>query len=81
MKKYDSVMAAERLTISLDAQLAEAVREAAKADAENVSSWLANAARQQLAMSGLSHVIADWEAEHGAFTDTELDEARSRLAQ
>ena len=46
MKKYDDLMAVERLTISLDADLAEAIRVAAEADSENVSSWIAEAARR-----------------------------------
>lgn len=79
MKKYDSVMAVERVTISLEAELADAVRAAAQTDAQNVSSWLANAARQRLAMRGLSDVVAEWESVHGAFTDDELAAAQRRL--
>jgi hypothetical protein len=72
-------MAVERVTVSLDAELAAAVRDAAKADELNVSAWLADAARHQLASRGLRDVIADWEAEHGAFTEDDLAAARSRL--
>ena len=42
-------MAVERVTVSLDAELAAAVRDAAEADEQNVSAWLADAARHQLA--------------------------------
>jgi hypothetical protein len=79
MKKYDERMAVERLTVSLEAELADAVRDAADADAQNVSAWLADAARRQLAARGLRDSIAEWEREHGAFTNDELAEARSRL--
>lgn len=79
MKKYDSVMAVERITVSLDAELAAAVRAAADADAQNVSAWLADAARRRLASRGLRTVVAEWEAEHGPFSDDELTAARSRL--
>ena len=72
-------MAVERLTVSLDAELAAAVRDAAEADDQNVSAWLADAARHQLSSCGLRDVIADWEAEHGAFTEDDLAAARSRL--
>ncbi len=72
-------MAVERLTVSLEAELAVAVRTAAEADEQNVSAWLAGAARRQLAARGLGQVIADWQAEHGAFTDDELSTARARL--
>jgi len=72
-------MPVERLTVSLDTELAAAVRDAAEADERNVSAWLADAARRQLASRDLRQVIADWEAEHGAFTEGELAAARSRL--
>lgn len=79
MKKYDQRVAVERLTVSLEAELAAAVRDAADADSQNVSSWLAEAARRQLAARGLRDVIRAWEAEHGAFTDDELAAARARI--
>ena len=74
-------MAVERLTVSLESDLAEAVRDAAGADATNVSAWLAEAARRQLAARGLGDVIAEWELQHGAFSDAELAVARQRLAR
>ena len=70
----------ERLTVSLEAELAAAVRHAAVADDKNVSAWLAEAPLRQLASRGLRDVIADWEAEHGAFGEDELRDARARLA-
>lgn len=79
MNKYDSSMSVERVTVSLEAELAAAVRDAADADAQNLSAWLADAARRRLATRGLREVIAEWEAEHGPFDETELETARSRL--
>ena len=70
----------ERLTVSLETDLAAAVRDAAGADETSVSAWLADAARRQLASQGLRDVIGEWEAEHGAFTADELSVARARLA-
>lgn len=72
-------MAVERLTVSLEADLAVAVRTAAEADEQNVSAWLADAARRQLAARGLGEVIADWQSQYGAFTDEERSVARTRL--
>ena len=72
-------MSVERLTVSLDAELAAAVREAADEDALNMSAWLADAARRRLVIRGLADVIAEWEALHGDFTQAELDQARQRL--
>ena len=72
-------MATERLTISLKAGLAAAVSEAAEADEQNTSAWLADAARRRLVTRGLRDVVADWESEHGAFTEAELARARAEL--
>ena len=72
-------MTVERLTVSLESDLAEAVREAAGADDQNVSAWIAVAARRQLATRGLKDVVAEWEAEHGQFSELELATARRRL--
>ncbi|WP_419921457.1 hypothetical protein [Candidatus Poriferisodalis sp.] len=72
-------MATERLTISFEAGLTGAVREAAAADDQNMSAWLADAARRRLVTRGLRDVIADWEATHGAFTEAELARARAEL--
>ena len=79
MKKYDFHMSVERITVSLETELAAAVRDAADADAQNVSSWLADAARRQLAARGLLEVVAAWEEEHGPFDDAELAAARARI--
>ena len=70
-------MGVERLTVSLDSDLAIAVREAAEADAKNVSTWLADAARRQLASRALGDVVAGWEREQGALSDDELAAARA----
>ena len=72
MTTYDGRMSVERLTVSIESELAIAVREAAEADEQNVSAWLADAARRQLATRGLRDVVAAWEREHGAFGDEEL---------
>jgi predicted Ser/Thr protein kinase len=77
MTKYDRRMAVERLTVSLESELAIAVREAADADGQNVSAWLADAARRQLANRGLRDIVAAWEHQHGAFSVDELAAART----
>jgi hypothetical protein len=77
MTKYDHPMTVERLTVSIESELAVAVREAAEADEQNVSAWLADAARRQLATRGLRDVVAAWEREYGAFSDEELAAARA----
>ena len=74
-------MSVERVTVSLEADLASAVRQAADDDSLNISAWFADAARRRLASRGLRDVIADWEAEHGTFDEQELDAAKARLSQ
>lgn len=66
--------------MSLESELAEAVREAAEADTQNLSAWMADAARRRLATRGLRDVIADWESANGPFSEDELAVARQRLA-
>ena len=79
MKKYDSSMSVKRMTVSIEANLAEAVRTAAETDDQNISTWLAEAARRQLSVRGLRDVVSAWEAEHGEFDETELALARERI--
>ncbi len=74
-------MAVERLTVSLEAALASEVRDAADADAQNVSAWMAEAARRQLAARGLRDVVSAWELEHGSFTEDELVAGRARFGE
>jgi hypothetical protein len=63
-------MTVARFAISFDQKLARAVRRAA--GNEPTSSWLADAARRKLRAAGLLRVVDEWEAEHGALTESEL---------
>ncbi len=81
MKKYDPAMTVERMTVSLASELASVVREAAAADGQSVSSWIARAAERQLSIRGLNDVVSEWEALHGSFSAEELTLARKRLAR
>ena len=77
MTTDDFLLTVERLTVSIESEPAIAVREAADADEQHVSAWLADAARRQLVNRGLRDVVAAWELEHGAFSDDELAAARA----
>ena len=69
-----------KLAITVDPDVRDGVVEAAEAEGVSVSAWMTNAARRALlARDGLA-AIAEWEAEHGAFTDAELAAARRRIA-
>lgn len=79
MATYGRAVAVDRLTVSIESDLAVAIRNAAEADGQTVSAWLADAARRQLAAGGLRHAVAAWEREHGAFSDAELAAARTLI--
>jgi hypothetical protein len=64
-------MPAAKPTISLETAAASA--------GVSFSAWLAEAARQRLRRERLLGLIAEWEDEHGAFTDEERAEARAEL--
>jgi nucleoid-associated protein YgaU len=66
-------MTVARLAISLDAELARAVRKAARG--QPTSTWIADAARQRLRAEGLLRVVAEWERAHGEISDAELRRA------
>lgn len=69
-------MPVTRWAISLEKELAKQIKQAAR---EPISAWLADAARQKLRRDRLLAVITEYEAELGAFTQEELDEARREI--
>ncbi len=69
-------MTVARLAISIDAELARAVKKAA--GKEPTSAWLADAARRKLRAEGLLRAVRDWESDEGEITTTELRAAERR---
>jgi hypothetical protein len=63
-------MTVARLAISIDAELARAVKKAAGKEA--TSAWLADAARRKLRAEGLLRAVHDWEGVEGEISATEL---------
>lgn len=63
----------------MDEELLSEVRLAAEKEGTTVSAWLADAARRQVQMLGLAQLVAEWEAENGAFSEAELAEADAVL--
>jgi len=70
---------APKLSITVDAEVHEAVVVAAAADGLSVSAWMTKAARRALIASDGLAGVAEWEREHGSFTTSELAEARDRV--
>jgi hypothetical protein len=71
---------ASKLAITVDRDVHAKVIKAAAEDHMSVSAWLTAAARQAIRLREGLLAVADWEAEHGAFSEKELAEARERVA-
>lgn len=72
-------MNVDRLSVTMDAPLGAAVREAAGRAGMSVSGWLAAAAADRLHNELLAAALDAWEAEDGPFGDDELDAAAATL--
>lgn len=69
-----------KLSITVDPDIHEGVVAAAAEEGVSVSAWMTAAARRALiARDGLK-AVAEWEEEHGALTNAELEAARHRVA-
>ncbi|MGO8999652.1 MAG: hypothetical protein ACLQVI_40525 [Polyangiaceae bacterium] len=68
-----------KLAITVDRDVHAKVVRAAKAEHTSVSAWMTTAARRALLLRDGLAAIAEWEAEHGAFSQGELDRARARI--
>lgn len=70
---------AVKLAITVDADVHAGIIDAAGAGGTSVSAWITAAARRALLVRDGLAAVAEWEAEHGAFTQAELEAARARL--
>jgi hypothetical protein len=69
----------DKLSISFEPALGDAVRDAARQRESSVSAWLAEAAAAKLRAEALAEYLDDWEATHGALTADELAAAAEQL--
>ncbi|MGO8891112.1 MAG: hypothetical protein ACLP8X_14860 [Streptosporangiaceae bacterium] len=72
-------MKVDKLSVSFDPELGDAVRSAASRAGKPLSSWLAEAAASKLRAEALAEFLAGWEAEHGALTPQEIARAEREL--
>ncbi|MDQ3630018.1 MAG: hypothetical protein M3417_01820 [Actinomycetota bacterium] len=72
-------MGVDKMSVSFEAELGDAVRAAAAHGGKPLSSWLAEAAAGKLRAEALTELLAGWEAEHGAFTKEETVRAEHEL--
>jgi hypothetical protein len=70
---------AVKLAVTVDADVHAGVVEAAEAEGTSVSAWMTAAARRALLVRQGLMAVAEWEAEHGALTQAEIDAARARV--
>jgi hypothetical protein len=68
-----------KLAITMASDVHEQVVAAAARRGVSVSSWITDAARLALKVREGLAAVAEWEAEHGALTEDELEAARRRL--
>lgn len=73
-------MKVDKLSVSFDPDLGDAVRAAARQRGGGVSGWLADAAAAKLRTEALVDFLDAWEAEHGLLTAAELAQAAAELA-
>jgi hypothetical protein len=69
-----------KLAITVDPDVHRGIVAAAAEDGVSVSAWLTEAARHALKVRDGLAAVAEWEAEHGSFTESELAAARKRVA-
>jgi hypothetical protein len=67
-----------KLAITVDPDVHAQILAAAAAEGISVSAWMTAAARCALIVRDGLAAVAEWEAEHGAFTHEELEAARQR---
>jgi hypothetical protein len=70
-----------KLAITVDPDVHAKVMEAAAEDGVSVSAWMTAAARRELLVRDGLAAVAEWEAEHGAFSEAELAAARVQVAR
>ena len=72
-------MGVKKLSVALDERVAEAAAAAAERHGLSLSAWLNRAAQNALALEDGLAAVAEWEAEHGAFTAEEIAAADAVL--
>jgi hypothetical protein len=69
-----------KLAITVDPDVHEQIMAAAADEGVSVSAWMTSAARRALLIRDGLRAVVEWEQEHGAFSEAELEAARRRVA-
>ncbi len=73
-------MKVDKLSVSFDGDLGDAVRDAARRAGVGLSAWLAVAAAAKLRADALAEFLDSWEATNPALTPEELARAERELS-
>lgn len=68
----------QKRSISLPAELADAIDQAATAEGTTVSAWIADTAAHRLRLDAGRKGVAEWERQHGPLTPDELADGLAR---
>jgi hypothetical protein len=68
-------MGVEKMSVSFELELGEAIRSSAAGEGRSVSAWLAEAARDRLRLEALGDAVGAWEETFGPLTDAEVADA------
>ena len=68
----------QKRSISLPAELADAIDQAATAEGTTVSAWIADTAAHRLRIDAGRQGVAEWERQHGALTPEDLADGLTR---
>lgn len=71
----------DKRSVSLPADLAEAIDRAAAESDSTFSGWLAETAARRLRLDAGRRGVAEWEREHGPLTEKELAEGLARARE
>jgi hypothetical protein len=74
-------MPVDRLSITVDAELGKAVREAAAAEGMSLSSWASVALADRVRKHSLRAFLNEWEAEAGPISQEDMAEAKRIFAE
>lgn len=73
-------MNVDKMSVSFDPALGDAIREAARRSGRGLSGWLAQAAAARLRAEALADYLDDWEQAHGPLSPAELAAAHTELS-
>jgi hypothetical protein len=68
-------MGVEKMSVSFDLGLGQAIRQSAQHHDQSVSAWLAGAAADRLRREALGEAVVEWESAFGALTDADVSDA------